>query len=88
MACWPPASRCPKKQPWRTTAFGQLREYRDGAHGPVQTGAARPGKGADELYDLKADPGETDQPYEDPQFLTVRTSLTAELAAWRGKYSG
>ena len=42
------------------------------------------GKGADELYDLKADPGERTNRYEDPQFLTVRNSLgggTGRVAA-------
>jgi hypothetical protein len=44
-----------------------------------------PGPG--ELYDLVADPGEKVNQYENPQFMTIRTSLTKQLATWTARYS-
>jgi hypothetical protein len=37
------------------------------------------GKGPGELYDDKQDPKERTNQYDNPQFLTVRSSLMAEL---------
>jgi arylsulfatase A-like enzyme len=45
------------------------------------------GKGANELYDLVVDPGEKANQFDNPNFLTVQTELTGELAKWREKYS-
>ncbi len=42
------------------------------------------GKGPNELYDESVDPRERTNQYENQQFLTVRTSLAAELAKWKG----
>jgi arylsulfatase A-like enzyme len=75
----------PKKQPWRTTVFSQLRS----------TGMARVERyklvvrdqGPGELYDLRTDAGEISNQYDNPQFLTVRNQLGSELNAWRRRYS-
>jgi hypothetical protein len=45
------------------------------------------GKGPAELYDLVADRHEKTNQYANPQFVSVRDRLAAELAAWRKKYS-
>ena len=45
------------------------------------------GKGPSELYDLIADPFERENQYSNPQFLTVRTTLSQSLAAWKQRYS-
>jgi hypothetical protein len=45
------------------------------------------GKGPGELYDLSVDPRERTNQYENPQFLTVRTSLAADLSKWKQSYS-
>jgi arylsulfatase A-like enzyme len=75
----------PKKMPWRGAVFGDWRGtgmacveryklvWRDQGHG--------------ELYDLKADPGENSNQYDNPQFLTIRNELASELADWRRRYS-
>jgi arylsulfatase A-like enzyme len=77
----------PKKQPWRTTVFGKYGNtemaradrykvvYRDG------------GKGPGELYDLKTDPAEKTNRYQDDQFVTVRSQLLSNLQDWKSKYS-
>ena len=75
----------PKKHPWRSTVFGRLRN----------TGMARVERyklvsrdqGAGELYDLRTDPGEITNQYDNPQFLTVRSQLGSELNAWQSRYS-
>jgi hypothetical protein len=41
------------------------------------------GKGPNELYDLRLDPREQVNQYDNPQFLTVRTQLTGELGRWK-----
>jgi arylsulfatase A-like enzyme len=75
----------PKKQPWRTTVFGSN-------HGTAMARVERykvveriPGTG--ELYDLVADPGERQNQYENPQFLSVRQELAGSLAGWKQRYS-
>src|ERR1039458_5215764 len=40
-----------------------------------------------ELYDDKVDPREKLNQYDNPQFMTVKASLQAELGKWRQKYS-
>ncbi len=75
----------PKKQPWRTTVFGHLgntdmarvERYKLVVHG----------QGAGELYDLVADPAESVNQYENPQFLTVRGPMADHLTTWKTRYS-
>jgi hypothetical protein len=45
------------------------------------------GKGPGELYDVRSDPSEKVNQYENQQFITVRQRLGKELEAWRQKYS-
>ena len=45
------------------------------------------GTGPNELYDLRIDPREKVNQYDNQQFLTVRTSLSGELAQWKQRYS-
>jgi len=78
----------PKKMRWKTTVFsalGNTAMARADRYKLVQRDA---GKGPGELYDLVADPGETTNQYDNEQFLTLKTELGSELAAWRQKYSG
>ena len=56
-----------------------LPEHRYGPGQALQAGSARPGQGVPgELYDLSVDPRERVNQYENPQFVTVRTSLAAD----------
>jgi hypothetical protein len=45
------------------------------------------GKGPCDLYDLTADPHEKVNQYENPQFVSVRDRLYADLVGWRKKYA-
>jgi arylsulfatase A-like enzyme len=77
----------PKKEPWRTTVFAHYRNTgmaRIQRHKLIQHDG---GKGPGELYALIADPAEKVNQYDNPQFVTVRNSLTAELSAWQRRYS-
>ena len=77
----------PKNEPWRATLFANYKN----------TGMARvqryklvlrdSGKGQNELYGLVGDPAEKVNQYAIPEFVTVRNSLTAELNAWKQKFS-
>ena len=80
-------SPLPRKQPWKTTVFAL---YRNTAMARIEryTLIVRDeGKGPGELYDNKQDPKERVNQYDNPQFLTVKTSLGAELAKWKRDYS-
>src|SRR5436190_268360 len=75
----------PKKQPWRSTVFAYFRG----------SSAARVNRyklvehpsGPGELYNLAADPAEKVNQFDNPQFVAVRTSLTADLHQWKQRYS-
>jgi len=78
----------PKKQPWRTTVcahYGNTDMAREQRYKLVLRDG---GKGPNELYDLPADPREKLNQFGNPQYLTVRTALAAELTRWKEKYSG
>lgn len=78
----------PKKQPWRTVVFGSF-QGTEMAHGDRYKMVQRDGgKGPGELYDLRMDPRERVNQYGNPQFLTVKSALTAELSKWKQRYSG
>jgi arylsulfatase A-like enzyme len=77
----------PKKQPWRTTVFGHYQNTDMAREKRYKLVLRDQGKGPGELYDLPVDPRERVNQYENPQFLTVRTSLAAELSKWKQTYS-
>jgi len=77
----------PRKQPWRTTVFGHYRNTEMARAERYKLIQRDGGKGRGELYDERVDPREKNSQYDNPQFLTVRTTLAAELAQWKQKYS-
>jgi arylsulfatase A-like enzyme len=77
----------PKKQPWRTTVFSHCQNTDMARDKRYKLVLRDQGKGPGELYDLSADPRERVNQYENPQFVTVRTSLAADLARWKQGYS-
>jgi arylsulfatase A-like enzyme len=77
----------PSETPWSTYLFGHFRYaemVRDGRYKMI---LRNEGQGAGELYDLRNDPREKTNQYENPQFLLVRERLGRELEAWRKKYA-
>jgi arylsulfatase A-like enzyme len=77
----------PRKQPWRTTVFAQYGDTAMARSDRYKLVAHDEGKGPGELYDDRVDPREKLNQYDNPQFMTVKASLQAELAKWKQKYS-
>jgi arylsulfatase A-like enzyme len=77
----------PKREPWRNLVFGQYRNTEMARDTRYKLVLRDRGEGPCELYDLRADPREKTNRYEDPQFVTVRDRLSADLAAWRKQYA-
>jgi arylsulfatase A-like enzyme len=77
----------PKKQPWRTTVFGHYQNTGMARVERYKLVLRNEAKGPNELYDTGVDPRERVNQYDNPQFLTVRTSLAAQLARWQQNYS-
>jgi hypothetical protein len=46
------------------------------------------GAGPNEFYDLRSDPREKKNRFEDPARRTIRDRLRNELETWRARYSG
>ncbi len=74
----------PKKQRWRTAVFAHLENTWMARNDRYKLVSRDSGKG--ELYDEQADPAEKTNRFDDPQYVTVKTQLAGELAAWRQKH--
>ena len=77
----------PKKQPWRTTVFAQYADTAMARNDRYKLIVRNEGKGPGELYDEKVDPRERVNQYDNPQFMTVKAALLADLLKWKQKYS-
>jgi arylsulfatase A-like enzyme len=73
----------PKKQPWRPTSFVSYREAGVARDDRYKLVLRNDGKGPNELYDVRTDSRERVNQFENPQFLTVKTDLSAALSRWR-----
>jgi arylsulfatase A-like enzyme len=77
----------PKKTTWRLALcahYGNSDMVREERYKMV---SRNQGKGPNELYDLVTDPAEKVNQFDNPNFLTVQTELTGELAKWKQQYS-
>jgi arylsulfatase A-like enzyme len=79
--------KLPKKEPWRNLVFGQYRNTEMARDNRYKLVLRDEGKGPGELYDLTVDPHEKANQYDNPQYVSVRDRLTADLTAWRKKYA-
>jgi arylsulfatase A-like enzyme len=79
--------RLPKKQPWRNTVFARYRNTAMAREDRYKLVERDGGKGAGELYDLAVDPREKSNQYANQQFVTVRATLSGDLARWAERYS-
>jgi arylsulfatase A-like enzyme len=77
----------PKKQPWRDLVFGQFRNTEMARDNYFKLILRDEGQGDNELYDIRRDPREMKNLYDDPGVSTVRDRLAAQLAQWRRKYA-
>lgn len=73
----------PKKERWRPTVFAHLANTWMARGERYKLVSREGGKG--ELYDDQADAAERTNQFDNPQFVTVKTNLTNELAAFRQK---
>jgi len=77
----------PKKEPWRTTVFAQYADTAMARSDRYKLVVRNDGKGAGEIYDDRVDPREKVNQYDNPQFMTVKAALSADLAKWKKAYS-
>jgi arylsulfatase A-like enzyme len=77
----------PKKQPWRTTVFAQYGDTAMARSDRYKLTVRNEAQGPGELYDDRVDAREKVNQYENPQFMTVKAALSAELGKWKQKYS-
>jgi len=77
----------PRKHPWPDLVFGHFR-YTEMARDKYYKLVVRePGTGPGELYDIRKDPRERVNLFDDPGYSTVRARLEKRLAEWREKYA-
>ena len=69
----------PKKHPWKTTVVARYGNTAMARVDRYKLIVRDGGKGPGELYDDKQDPHERVNQYDNPQFVTVKTSLRAAL---------
>jgi arylsulfatase A-like enzyme len=69
--------------PWPTLVFGHFRNTEMARDNRFKLVIRDEGKGPGELFDLRHDPRERVNQYDNPQFITVRERLSKEIAAWR-----
>jgi arylsulfatase A-like enzyme len=78
----------PKKQRWRSTVCGTYQNTDMAREERYKVVLRDGGKGPNELYDLSADPREKVNQADNDQFVSIKTSLGAEIAKWKRQYSG
>lgn len=72
-----------KGEGWRGVVFGEFRNTEMARDRYYKLIVRNNGEGPNELYDLRQDPRERSNRYEDPGFVTIRERLAGELAAWK-----
>jgi arylsulfatase A-like enzyme len=77
----------PKGERWQNLVFGHFRNTEMARDNRFKLVLRNEGTGPNELYNLTADPREKTNLYDNPQFITVRESLSKQIAEWRRKTS-
>jgi len=68
---------------WQNVVFGQFRNTEMARDQYYKLVVRNGGEGPNELFDLRKDPRERVNRYEDPGYVTIRERLAASLAAWK-----
>jgi arylsulfatase A-like enzyme len=76
-----------KKEVWPSVVFGHFRNTEMARDPRFKLVVRNNGDGPNELFDLRTDPREQTNLYDNPAVLTVRDRLSRELDEWRKKYS-
>ncbi|MDX2152976.1 MAG: sulfatase-like hydrolase/transferase [Bryobacteraceae bacterium] len=77
----------PKKQVWPTTVFAHFRNTEMARDTRYKLVLRNDGEGPNEIFDLKADPRERVNQYDNPAYVSVRDRLRKQLDEWRAKTS-
>ena len=76
-----------KNETWRSIVFGHFRNTEMARDPRFKVVVRNNSDGPNELFDLRLDPNERTNQYENPAFVTVRDRLSRELEQWRKTYS-
>jgi arylsulfatase A-like enzyme len=79
--------KLPKKQPWRKAVCAHTGNTDMAREEDYKIVLRDGGKGPSELYDMVKDPVEKVNLYDIPEYLDVRTRLSAEITRWKQNYS-
>jgi arylsulfatase A-like enzyme len=77
----------PKDKPWPVHVFGHFRNTEMARDNRYKLVIRNAGKGPNELFDLRADPRERVNQYENLEFSTVRDRLQQQLRAWASRHT-
>ncbi|MFN3325659.1 MAG: sulfatase [Bryobacteraceae bacterium] len=75
----------PRNRQWPNIVFGSFRNTEMARDIRYKLVLRNKGAGPNELYDLAEDPGERENVFENPHFVTVRDRLRGELDRWRSR---
>jgi arylsulfatase A-like enzyme len=76
--------RLGKKQSWPDLALGRIHDAEMARDDRYKLILRNQGKGANEIYDVIADPKEQTNQADNPKFVITHDRLAAQLTAWRG----
>ena len=76
-----------KRSPWPGTVFGHFRNTEMARDRYYKLVVRNQGGGPNELFDLRTDPREKTNQYDNPRFVSARERLNGELAGWRRRTS-
>jgi arylsulfatase A-like enzyme len=76
-----------KKETWHSTIFGEYGNAAMARDSRYKLVIRNKGEGPNELYDVRVDPREKVNQYENQGFVTVRDRLRRDLTAWEKQYS-
>ena len=71
------------KEPWRNLVFGHYRNTEMARDPRYKLVLRDGGEGPGELYDLRQDPREKVNQYDNPEYVTVRDALRRRIEEWR-----
>lgn len=77
----------PSAEAWRNLIFGHFRNTEMARDARYKVILRNNGEGPNELYDLREDPRERVNQYDNGQFLLVRERLTRDIEVWRKRYA-
>jgi arylsulfatase A-like enzyme len=75
-----------KGEVWQDLVFGEFRNTAMARDARYKVIVRNDGEGPNEFYDLRSDPRERTNQYDNPSYITMRDRLTKELAGWQKRH--